>query len=150
MIEKAHYKDATEIAKIIAKEFPYKNYTEKGLLERLNSGKVAIFKKTIGNSIAGFVEVEMKGNFGMINAISVKEKYRKKGFGKELLSHAIFFLKASGVPFARLLVKEQNKNAKNLYVLHGFSLSKIHDRKIEGSIVEVWEKNLQEEEEYLN
>ena len=41
-----------------------------------------------------------------------------------------------------LLVKKENAVAKKLYKLNGFKFTKLHNKKIENSIIEVWEKTL--------
>tara|TARA_Y100000310_G_C20700355_1_gene829151 strand:+ start:6340 stop:6795 length:456 start_codon:yes stop_codon:yes gene_type:complete len=151
LITLAGKNDAKELNKIISKEFPYKGFTPEKLDNRIVSPKIIIFKKTVGKRFAGFIEIEFQEGIGLINALSVKKSFRKKGFGKELLEHAMLFLKNNQIEQARLLVKKENETAKKLYQITGFIFKGIHDKKIEDSTVEIWEKNLQEEDiEYLN
>lgn len=151
MIEKADKKDVEEINKIISKEFSYKNVTQQTLHQRLEMPGVIILKKMFRKKIAGFIDFEVKENTGFINAVSVKTVFRKKGFGKELINFALDVLKQNNVMQAKLLVKQDNVAAKKLYNSAGFLFQKYHEKKIDNSLVEIWEKNLFEDEmEYLN
>lgn len=149
-IELATKQDLKYLNKIISKEFAYTNFTQEKLLERIQRPEIVIFKKTSGKRIIAFIELELLEEFARINGISVEHEYRKQGHGKELLEFAVNFLKNSGVPTARLLVKEENQIAKNLYSSLGFEFISIHDKEIEGSKVEVWEKHIIGSESYLN
>ncbi len=150
-IKKAEPKDAKELDAIISRDFAYKKLSKEKIEERMKRPEIAVFKKISGKEMAGFVETELMGEIGMINAISVKEKFRKKGFGKELLGHAAQALMENGASVARLLVKTENEKAKKLYRACGFEHTGMHERRIEGSEVEIWEKRLAGDESwYLN
>ncbi|MCR4335403.1 MAG: GNAT family N-acetyltransferase [archaeon] len=151
MIKLAGKADTKELNEIISKEFPYKAFSPEKLDNRMVNPGIVIFKKTVGKKFAGFIEIEFKEGIGLINALSVKKGFRRKGYGKELLEHAILFLKNNQVEQARLLVKKENETAKKLYQTTGFIFRGIHGKKIEDSTVEIWERNLQEEDiDYLN
>ena len=150
-IKKAEAKDAKELDRLISAEFPYKQLSREKIEERMKRPEIVVFKKIAGKEMAGFVEIEIMEQAAMINAISVKSKFRKRGFGKELLEHSVGTLMESGVETARLLVKAENGMAKKLYKKCGFEFMGLHARKIEGSDVEVWEKRLAGDESgYLN
>ncbi len=150
-IVKADEKDIAEIGKIVSREFAYKGLTAEKIAERMGKPYIAIFKKTLNGSFAGFVEIEINEHFGMINAVSVLEKYRKKGIGKELLNYAVEFLKEKGIPKAKLLVKQDNTEAKKLYASLGFEMTGIHSKKIDNCVAEVWKKKIfPQQENYLN
>ena len=141
MITNATTEDAVEIKKIIAPEFAYRNFTSKQIEQRINTPNIFVFKKIEEKKIIGFIEIELKTQ-GFITAIAVKKKYRNKGIGKELLEYAISFLEKKGFEKAILLVKKENTVAKKLYRIIGFEFTKLHNKKIENSIIEVWEKEL--------
>ena|SRR3989344_3441960 len=153
-IRKAVEKDAKQLDGIIGKEFAYKKLDEEKIAERMRRPEITVFKKMAGGELAGFIEIEIFQDIAMINAISVKEGHRRKGFGKQLLGHALGFLAENGVRTARLLVKNHNEKAKKLYSSFGFAFTEMHDRKIDGHAAEVWEKELAQqaarESEYLN
>jgi len=69
-----------------------------------------------------------------------KPKYL--AIGKELLEYASYFLEKKRIEKIILLVKKENTVAKKLYKLIGFKFTKMHNKKIENSIIEVWEKTL--------
>lgn len=138
MIEKAKEKDIEKINEIIENDYPYKNFSNETLTDRFQKPEVIILKKTYNKEIAGFVDFEVKENFGLINAVSVKKSFRRKGFGKELLEKALDVLKQNNIFEAKLLVKKENSHAKKLYESIGFSFIKMHNKKIENSEVELW------------
>ena len=141
MITKATAEDATALEKIITPEFSYRKFTAKQIEEQINTPNIFVFKKIQEKKIIGFIEIEIKEQ-GFITAIAVKKKYRKKGIGKELLEYASYFLEKKRVEKIILLVKKENTVAKKLYKLIGFKFTKLHNKKIENSIIEVWEKTL--------
>jgi len=108
----------------------------------LEKPELIIFKKTIGKKIVGFVEFEMKEDAGFINAVVVQENQRGLGFGKELLEYALKKIIELGANKARLMVKQENMAAKKLYESQGFELIGVREKKIDESIIEIWEKNL--------
>lgn len=138
MIEQAKEKDIEKLNEIIENDYPYKNFSNETLSDRIRKPGVIILKKTYNKELAGFVDFEVKENFGLINAVSVKKSYRRKGFGKELLEKALDVLKQNNIFEAKLLVKQENAQAKKLYESIGFTFIKIHDKKIQNSLVEVW------------
>ena len=151
MIEQAKKNDIEKITEIIEKDFPYKNFSNETLTDRIQKPEVVILKKTYNKELAGFVDFEVRENFGLINAVSMKRSYRRKGFGKELLEKALDVLKQNNIFKAKLLVKQENSRAKKLYGSIGFTFIKMHDKKIESSLVEVWEKELLVDDmSYLN
>ncbi len=132
--------DLIELKQIIDSEFSYANLSEEKIINKLNSENTRIFKKTISEKITGFIEIELKEGIGTINGIAVKKEYRRKGIGKELFEYALKFMKKNQIGLVKLLVKENNNTAKELYKKYDFLFSGIHPRKIENTIIEVWEK----------
>ena len=151
MIEQAKEKDIEKLNEIIEKDYPYKNFSGETLTDRIQKPGVVILKKTYNKELAGFVDFEIKENFGLINAVSVKKSYRRMGFGKELLEKALDVLKQNNIFKAKLLVKQENTRAKKLYESTGFTFIKMHNKKIQNSLVEVWGiELLVEDMGYLN
>jgi len=144
VISEAKEKDIKFLEKIIAKEFPYKKMQKEKIAERLKNQNIKIFKKTQNRKIIGFVEIQKFPEAWMLNAISIIPQERQKGHAKELLSHAIKFIKNSNGKKIRLLVKKNNLRAKKLYNSAGFNFVQIHEKIIDDSIIEVWEMNLAE------
>ena len=136
---------------MISREFAYTKFGVEKLLERMKNPNICAFKKISGKKIIGFVEVELKGETGLINGVSVTPGQRNRGVGTSLVEHAVEFLKRRGVEKAVLLVKKENLTAKKLYSSLGFAFSGYREKRIEGSAIEVWEKALADEEiDYLN
>jgi len=81
-------------------------------------------EKIVGFSYAIFDEkdIEKRGEMvGYIEALGVKENYRKKGIGKALLLSSLNFLKEYNIKVAELGVDAENPNkAKHLYESVGF------------------------------
>jgi len=150
LITLAEKADTKELNEIISKEFPYKKLSKENIAQRIKNPSTIILKKTFRKRIAGFIDVEVKETTGFINAISVKETYRRKGFGKELINYALEVLKQNNILEAKLLVKKENLMAKKFYTSIGFTFQIMHNKKIEESIIEVWRKELFEETNYLN
>lgn len=151
-IEKATEKDIAVLERLISSEFAYTKFTHQTLLQRIQNPYIVIFKKTNNGKIVGFIEIQLSGNnHGLINAISVDRSQRRKGHGMELLLHALDFMKQQNVVFARLLVKKDNEIAKKIYKNAGFEFKANHAKKIDNSIVEIWQKTLVDTvEQYLN
>ena len=118
---------------------------------RQEFGHIKVFAKKTGSELAGFIEIEMIENLARINALSVQEKHRNMGFAKELLEHALDYIRKAQAEKVVLLVKTTNERAKKLYQQSGFEFIGMHDKPIDGSQVEIWEKDLsQAETDYLN
>ncbi len=144
MISEAEEKDIQFLEKIIAKEFPYKKMQKEKIAERLKNQNIKIFKKTQNRKIIGFVEIQKLPEAWMLNAISIIPQEREKGYAKELLNHAIKFIKNSNGKKIILLVKKNNLRAKKIYKSAGFKFVQIHEKIIDNSIIEIWELDLTE------
>ena len=142
MISRAEEKDAPMLEKLIGNEFAYKGLTAQKILERMKSAQIAIFKKTVGGKLVGFVELDMKGGEAFMNAVGVLEGQRGKGHGSELVEYISQFARGQGFEKIGLLVKRDNEQAKKLYSRTGFRFVKYYRKVIDNSVVEVWEKAL--------
>ena len=145
-IEKAGGKDLSEISGLVSKEFPYVQRNGDELRQKIASGAIEILKAVEGKRLLGFVEIEfLEADIARINGMSVKEDARRKGVGKALLKAAKERLKKRGMKRTLLLVKQANKNAKELYENEGFSFIGLYRRKIDNAVVEEMELDLQQE-----
>jgi len=84
--------------------------------EDLDAGK----KKTIGFLLAD-INIEPTGtSTGYIRTVIIDESARGKGVGKELVNHAINYLKTMDVDSILVNVRAQTKQARKLYETLGF------------------------------
>jgi len=75
--------DYGEVIELIKSEFPYVEFDEKKIRERIKSNKIFLFKAVEGKKILGFVELEiLEGNIARINGLTVKPESRNKGVPK--------------------------------------------------------------------
>jgi ribosomal-protein-alanine N-acetyltransferase len=91
-------------------------------LNAFDGGCKEIYVVETGNSIAGFVILQICGTFsGYIQTICIGEAYRGKGYGKKLLQYCEErILKFS--PNVFICVSSFNKGAIKLYYEFGFKL----------------------------
>ncbi len=143
-IDKGDYK---EVIELIKSEFPYVEFDEGKIRERIESNKIFLFKAVEGKKILGFVELEiLEGNIARINGLTVKPESRNKGVAKELLDYAIKFLKEKKIARILLLVKEKNAAAKKIYKEAGFSFIGMYHRELDQAVVEEMELDLGSED----
>lgn len=143
VIEKASDEDATEIIGLIKKEFPYFSLSEEEFWERLKGNTFTVFKATMGKKFAGFVEIEfLQGNQARINGLTIKQEYRGKSAAQTLLEKALDFLKGQKAEKVKLLVKQSNEKAKQLYKKFGFEYSGLYPKKLDNDTVEEMELSL--------
>ncbi|MFH1588249.1 MAG: GNAT family N-acetyltransferase [Candidatus Diapherotrites archaeon] len=149
-IELAEKSDLNKIKRLLSREFNYIKWNKTKLEERMQNPLIKLFKLTEEKSFVGFIELEfLDEDTARINGLSVKHSYRKKGYGKKLVEFALTFLQELSIEQVKLLVKKSNLTAKKLYESHGFYFEGIHHKKIDGEPVEIYAKELGEEE-YLN
>jgi ribosomal protein S18 acetylase RimI-like enzyme len=149
-IELAEKKDLNQLKRLLSREFTYIKWNKQKIEERLSNPLIKLFKLTEKNSFIGFIELEfLDEDTARINGLSVKTNCRRKGYGKKLVEFALAFLQELAIDKVKLMVKKSNKTAKKLYEDQGFYLEGIHHKKIDGEPVEIYNKELTEEE-YLN
>ncbi len=142
-IKKIDESDYGEVIKLIKLEFPYVEFDEKKIRERIESNKIFLFKAVEGKKILGFVELEiLEGSIARINGLTVKPESRNKGVAKALLDYAIGFLKGKKVTRILLLVKEKNAAAKKIYKETGFDFIGMYHRELDREVVEEMELDL--------
>lgn len=148
-IVKAQDSDFREISGLIMREFPYMNATPEKLRERTGRKNYFIYKAVANKELAGFVDFEIgsSGELGKLNGLEVKEKFRARGIGRELLKFAVEFMQGAGCRRIQLLVKEKNEKAKALYREFGFEFVGMYSKRLDNSLVEIMELDLGNENE---
>jgi dTDP-4-amino-4,6-dideoxy-D-galactose acyltransferase len=71
---------------------------------------------------AGFVTLKKRGTTGEIALIGVREDARGRGLGRALLTAAMNWFAAAGLPRVTVRTQVRNYGANNFYRAHGFSL----------------------------
>ncbi len=85
-----------------------------------NSLTITVYREDDGTP-AGFVTYHMlNGLRGRVQFLSIGREYRRKGYGKKLLSHAVAELQKRGACFIELAVRQSNVRAQALYRQLGF------------------------------
>jgi len=88
-----------------------------------------LFVLRIDNRVAGMasllrtVSTAEGGEVFWLEDMIVADEFRGRGFGSELLRHAIEFARRQGVPRITLLTDLENKPAQRFYQSHGFKAS---------------------------
>lgn len=143
-ISKANQEDVDWINSIIKKEFPYTHLTPKKISEKISSKDYLIILTKQDKNKIGFAEIQylFNGKKARLNGIFVLQEHRNKGIGKKMIKHLIRKLKKNKINELFLLVKKENEIAKKLYKSIDMIFDRIHDKKIEGSTIEVWKKNI--------
>jgi ribosomal protein S18 acetylase RimI-like enzyme len=85
-----------------------------------NTLSISVYR-TPENKIAGFVTYHrLEGYKGRIQFLAVAKEFRKKGYARELMAHAINGLQKMGMCFIEIAVRSNNIPAFNLYKKFGF------------------------------
>lgn len=85
-----------------------------------NSLSIDVYRTPEGK-VAGFVTYHpIEGYKGRIQFLAVGKEFRKKGYAKELMAHAINRLKKAGMCFIEIAVRSHNTPAFTLYKRFGF------------------------------
>lgn len=120
-LRKANNNDAKEIARQNEIYF-HIDAKEADLIlpeEEANKG-LNIYLAEYENVIIGKVHLEVQDGIGGIYGLGVLPEYRRKGYGREILLHAVKKLKEKQVGEIMLQVAVENKNALDLYKSCGF------------------------------
>ncbi len=81
--------------------------------------------------VYGFIDFWITFDSATICQIAVKKEHQKQGVASMLLNESYKILKANDVIFYTLEVRENNTNAINLYLKHGFSKVTIKEQYYE-------------------
>ncbi len=125
-IRPAELRDLIFIVELGSGSFPYIENPFEFFLRRIKESHV--FVAVEGGEVIGFVDVELRGEEGVVEGIAVKEEYRGLGVGKRLLSAALAFLAYLGVKRIRLMTLEGNIPARRLYESLGFKVKERNGR----------------------
>jgi|HubBroStandDraft_1064217.scaffolds.fasta_scaffold513014_2 ribosomal protein S18 acetylase RimI-like enzyme len=99
--------------KVLTLKAPHNDETRKG--------EAHIDVITVLDEPKGFISYFKRGpSHGFIWLLAVDKDQRKKGFGEQLVAHAIHELKKQGATYATLAAKTMNKPAISLYKKMGF------------------------------
>jgi len=74
----------------------------------------------VGSTIVGYIDYRVRRGVGHILGIYVKQGYRRKGFGKQLMEKTFFEFRKKGCHKTRLEVFAHNKVATKFYRHLGF------------------------------
>lgn len=74
----------------------------------------------VGSTIVGYIDYRVRRGVGRILGIYVKQGYRRKGFGKELMEKAFLKFRKKDCHKTRLEVFAHNKAATKFYIHLGF------------------------------
>jgi ribosomal protein S18 acetylase RimI-like enzyme len=138
-IEPADVSDASALAVLVARYFPYTKATPENVSSRIALNRFALFKAIEKNEVVGFLEVEYLDRlFGImrLNGMAVKEHFRGKGFGQKLLTFAVAFAMKEKMAEMRLLVHPKNKVARSLYEKNGFEYVGPYEQLVNGEQVD--------------
>ncbi len=142
-IDKLNETDITDVLEIVNSVFPYVTFSEDLIKEKLKSNNFFLIKYHQKNVLIGFLELEFIDNkLARLNAVFVSDAFRCRGIATKLINKAVHECRRKRIKKIFLLVKEDNLVAKNLYKKQKFVFVKLHDKELDGSIIEVWEKEI--------
>ncbi|MEN8907960.1 MAG: GNAT family N-acetyltransferase, partial [Clostridiales bacterium] len=121
VLRKAKNIDAKEIAKQNSIYFDMKlNEEDVSIPDEEEKCGLICYIAEVNNIIIGKVNISITNSIGGIYGLGVLPKYRKKGYGREILILSIEKLKEKDTKDIMLQVSVKNKNALNLYKSCGF------------------------------
>jgi ribosomal protein S18 acetylase RimI-like enzyme len=142
-IKNMSLEDAYDLLEVLDFAFPYVTFDKSTLENKIKSNNFYMIKHHQNNIMTGFLELEfLEDNVARLNAIFVEEAWRGQGFANKLMKSAVHECKRRRIHKIFLLVKEKNDAAKHLYTKRKFKFAKMHDKKLDGSKVEVWERHI--------
>ena len=143
-IIKAVESDCPSIDAAIKEEFPYVEFSQQKISEKMSSPNFFIIKAMQGNIFAGFAELEFffTQKEARLNAVWVDTSFRNQGFATQMVERLLHECRHKHLQRVFLLVKEGNSIGKALYSKAGFAFEKPHEKVLDGSKVAVWEKEL--------
>lgn len=121
VVRRMSVNDLDRIMEIEQKSFiaPWsKGMFEETIFSPLSRGFVIEKNKVIVGYII-FYSVDVEGH---IMNLAVAPSERRRGYGRQLLTHALAFFKEQGATECYLEVREHNENAQRLYSLFGFEV----------------------------
>lgn len=95
-----------------------KSFRKYAFEERSEGYRVLVCQ--VGSTIVGYIDYRVRMGVGHILGIYVKQGYRRKGFGKQLMEKAFFEFREKGCHKTRIKVFANNKVATKFYRHLGF------------------------------
>ncbi len=81
---------------------------------------MTIYMAELGSTIIGKVHIEMNKNRGGIFGLGILPEFRRKGYGREILTQAVSLMQNNGCKEVFLQVVTENEKALDLYLDCGF------------------------------
>ena len=106
--------------------YPLKPYekTLESFEEALRNNESYIAVTEIENQVIGFCKVDINGENGKLDYLVVKEEFRGKGFGKELMDWAMLMFDKNNVRHIEVKVIDGNPTI-HLYEKYGFRMKSL-------------------------
>jgi len=142
LVNKVTKEDCADLSEMLQEEFSYIDLSEKKIFSKIDNENFFLIKCHQKNIILGFAELEFFEGEARLNAIFVEEAFRGQGIATKLLHKVFHEAKRRRVHTIFLLVKEGNFPAKELYIKNDFNYIKMHNKELDKSKVEVWEKHV--------
>ncbi len=119
IVKSAEITDCEQIAQI-EKECFSSPWTINQITEEIKKDNVTFLVAKIDSIVAGYISGQLILDEFYISNIAVKDCYRNKHIGSDILEALIDILKTKNCNFATLEVRESNINARKLYEKYGF------------------------------
>ncbi|MEP6757000.1 MAG: N-acetyltransferase [Chthonomonadales bacterium] len=81
-----------------------------------------VFVALVGQRVAGYITTRLNktSGIGWIPNLAVGSEFQMRGIGQRLLTHAVNYMRESGMEIAKIETLEQNPIGKKLYPAIGF------------------------------
>lgn len=81
-----------------------------------------VFVGEIEDYLIGYIttHIDVKSKIGRINNVAIASGYRGKGYGRQMINHAIDYLRNRGMTHVRIETLETNEIGFGLYTSMGF------------------------------
>ncbi|MEA5025815.1 Mycothiol acetyltransferase [bioreactor metagenome] len=128
VLRKATGNDTKEIARQNSIYFEQESQDENMLIpeEEARAGMI-IHMAEVSNCVIGKVHLDVSSNVGSIYGLGVLPEYRRKGYGRDILTLGIEELKSNNFKEIMLQVNVKNEKALDLYRSCGFEVTSIMD-----------------------
>lgn len=87
-----------------------------------------LFGAFSGDTIIGYSFFTINGGVGHLNELLVKERFRKHGYGKELLSHFERFCRKKKCHKLTIMTSQDHRNAMRFYRENGYKIESCHSK----------------------
>ena len=139
------YADAWETAHGTLHGFNAKTYLGSAIKHH-SADPRAVMKLFIRDEPVGLVDLDTEryasDGIGWVSLLYLKEEFRGKGYGPQVLGRAVFAYRALGRKVIRLQVAEENENAVRFYLRFGFK--KVSSQRTSLGALLTMEKSLEE------